>query len=139
LRKFECNLAPSYVQAYERATSAELLAWFEQRGFFNFIPYAIANSDDGPNAQEWADGRANFLELFPLIVPEPLAVLVLGNRLAYEGKALELLARFGFGEQRIEVMKGHAAKVSNVNGFASMNRFLAKLKAAQAVGRAGLA
>jgi hypothetical protein len=114
----------SYVKLFERASSDQLQAWFDQFAFTNYVvvPVGATNKSKVTDPQ-LALARVPFLRTLEKIRPK--AAWVLGKRQTDDPEnTLGILKNFGVEERNIEVMIPHPAFISTVEGLKSWERFL---------------
>jgi hypothetical protein len=116
----------SFIQLYERTSSADLESWFNLFAFTNFVAPSVSAHPSGASQSQLKNSGGIFLERMSRLLPKPKGAWVMGK--AQTGYSLEVLRDLGIPSENIEVMKPHPAYISNEEGAESWNRFEAIMR-----------
>lgn len=109
----------SWIELYERASSAQLERWFNRFAFYNYVSKSIGPTNAGVTDRQLADARQPFRQALQAI--KPTGVWIMGQKqVDYSEKIIE---RYGIKLIDREIMNPHVSRVSNVEGPASWRRF----------------
>jgi hypothetical protein len=116
----------SFIELFERTSSADLESWFNLFAFTNFVAPSVSAHASGASQRQLKDSGSIFLERLSMLYPKPKGVWVLGE--AQTGHSMEVLRHLGIPSGNIEVMRPHPAYISNEEGAESWKRFEAIMR-----------
>jgi hypothetical protein len=107
LYRFMSGKEVSFIELYERTSSADLESWFNLFAFTNFVAPSVSAHANGASQRQLKDSGHIFLERLSRLDPKPKGVWVIGE--AQTCYSLGMLGDLEIPAENIEVMKPHPA------------------------------